>query len=138
MVSKTLKYIPVATNDLKVNTILDFDIFIQTSNNIVLFRKQNLPFTEETLHNLAANKVNTIFISEEDREKLDNYYHSLQSNNSAEMSSEVFAAPFDNPNNVEKYFKTYLNYYPIEKDNLLPGSRINFKVYKKSDLDAEF
>ena len=53
MVTKTLNYFPVATNDLKVNTILDFDIFIQTSNNIVLFRKQNLPFTESTLHNLA-------------------------------------------------------------------------------------
>jgi len=137
MVTITSKYIPVATDHLKVNTILDFDIFIQTSSDFVLFRKQNLSFTEETLHNLAANKVSTIFISEEDREKLDNYYHSLESNIGAKVSSEGFAAPFDNPENVEKYFKTYLNYYPIEKDNLLPGSRINFKVYKKTDLDAE-
>ena len=77
MATKTLiKYIPVATDDLEVDTILDFDIFIQTSDNIVLFRKQNLPFTEGTLHNLSENKVKTIFISEEDREKLDNYYHS--------------------------------------------------------------
>ena len=89
MVTKTLKYIPVATDDLKVNTILDFDIFIQTSNSIILFRKQNLPFTEKTLHNLAINKVSTIFISEVDREKLDNYYHSLQSNNSAKMPAKV-------------------------------------------------
>ncbi len=137
MVTITSKYIPVVTDHLKVNTILDFDIFIQTSSDFVLFRKQNLPFTEETLHNLAANKVSTIFISEEDREKLENYYNSLESYNGAEMSSEGFAAPFDNPENVEKYFKTYINYYPIEKENLLPGSRINFKVYKKTDLDAE-
>lgn len=137
MVTITSKYIPVATDHLKVNTILDFDIFIQTSSDFVLFRRQNLPFTEETLHNLSANKVSTIFISEEDREKLDNYCHSLESNNSAKTSSEGFAAPFDNPENVEKYFKTYLNYYPIEKGNLLPGSRINFNVYKKSDIDAE-
>ncbi len=138
MATKTLlKYIPVATDDLEVDTILDFDIFIQTSNNIVLFRKQNLPFTEGTLHNLAANKVKTIFISEADREKLDNYYQSRQGNNSAKMSSECFAAPFDNPENVEKYYKTYLDYYPIEKENLLPGSRVSFNVYKKSDTDAE-
>jgi len=133
----TSKYIPVAINHLKVNTILDFDIFIQTNSNIVLFRKQNLPFTEETLHNLAANKVRTIFILEEDREKVDNYYHSLLDNNSARMSSEGFAAPFDNPENVEKYYKIYFNYYPIEKENLLPGSRINFNVYKKSDIAVE-
>lgn len=137
MVTQTSKYFPVATNDLKVNTILDFDIFIQTISNIVLFRKQNLPFTEETLHNLAANKVRTLFISEEDREKVNKYHQSLHINNNAEISSEGFAAPFDNPENVEKYYQTYLNYYPIEKENLLPGSKINFNVYKKSDIDVE-
>ncbi len=123
--------------DLRVNTILDFDIFIQTSSNFVLFRKQNLPLTKETLNNLSANKVSTIFISEDDREKLDNYCNSLHGNNSSKISSECFTAPFDNPENLEKYYKTYLNYYPIEKRNLLPGSRINFNVYKKSDLDVE-
>ena len=138
MATKTLlKYIPVATDDLEVDTILDFDIYIQTSNNIVLFRKQNLPFTEGTLHNLSENKVKTIFISEEDREKLDNYYLSRKGNNSTKMSSECFAAPFDNPENVAKYYKTYLDYYPIEKKNLLPGSRVSFNVYKKSDTDVE-
>ncbi len=132
-----LKYIPVATDDLEVDTILDFDIFIQTGDNTVLFRKQNLPFTEGTLHNLSENKVKTIFISEEDREKLDNYYHSRKGNNSAKMSSECFTPPFDDPENVEKYYKTYIDYYPIEKLNLLPGSRVNFNVYKKSDTDVE-
>lgn len=137
MLTKTSKYIPVATNDLKVNTILDFDIFIQTSNNIVLFRKQNLPFTEETLNNLAANKVSTIFVSEDDKEKIGDYYHSIENNDSTNIPNECLKAPFDNPENLEKYYKTYLNYYPIEKGNLLPGSRINFNVYKKSDLDVE-
>ncbi len=137
MVTNTVKYIPVATNDLKVNTILDFDIFIQTSDNFVLFRKQDLPFTEETLNNLAENKVRTIFVSEDDREKVDGYCLSNESKNSTNTQNECFTAPFDNPENIEKYYKTYLNFYPIEKGNLLPGSRINFNVYNKSDLDVE-
>ncbi len=137
MVTKTLNYFPVATKDLKVNTILDFDIFIQTSSNIILFRKQNLPFTENTLHNLASNKVKTLFISEDDRDKVDNYHQTLQNNNSTNISSEGFSAPFDNPENVEKYYKTYFNYYPIEKENLLPGSRINFNICKQSNIDVE-
>ena len=45
MIKKNDKYIPITTNDLRVNTVLDFDIFIQTDNNIVLFREGNLPFT---------------------------------------------------------------------------------------------
>ena len=137
MVTKILNYFPVATNDLKVNTILDFDIFIQTSNNIVLFRKQNLPFTESTLHNLAENRVRTIFISEEDREKVENYHQTFQNYYSTDISSEGFTAPFDKPENVENYYKTYSNYYPLEKVNLLPGSEIDFNIYKQSDIDVE-
>jgi hypothetical protein len=137
MVTKTLNYFPVATNDLKVNTVLDFDIFIQTSSNIVLFRKQNLPFTESTLHNLARNRVKTIFISEQDREKVENYYQTFQNDNRTNISCEGLTAPFDKPENVEKYYETYSNYYPLEKENLLPGSEIDFNIYKQSDIDVE-
>ncbi|MCP4253188.1 MAG: HD domain-containing protein [Candidatus Scalindua sp.] len=137
MITKTVKYIPVATNDLKVNTILDFDIFIQTKGNFVLFRKQNLPFTEETLNNLAENRVSTIFVSEDDKVKIEGYCQSVESKNSTNVPNGCFTAPFDNPENLEKYYKTYLNYYPIEKENLLPGSKINFNIYHKSDLDVE-
>jgi hypothetical protein len=132
MVTKSTKYIPVDTNNLKLNAILDFDIFIQTSNNFVLFRKQNLPFTEETLNNLSANKVSTIFVSEDDREKIGGLCRPIEN-----KDNECFTAPFDNPENLEKYYKTYINYYPIERENLLPGSRINFNIYNKSDLDVE-
>ncbi len=134
---KTTKYIPVATNDLKVNTMLDFDIFIQTGNNIVLFREQNLPFTEATLNNLAKNKVSTIFVSEKDREKIIDYCHSIGDQNSTNIQNGCLTAPFDNPENLEKYYKTYLNYYPIEKENLLPDSKVNFNVYNKSYLGVE-
>ncbi len=137
MITNTVKYIPVVINNLKVDTILDFDIFIQTNDSYVLFRKQNLPFTEETLNNLAKNKVSTIFVSEDDREKIEGYCQSNESKNSTNVQNGCFAAPFDNPENLEKYYKTYLNYYPIEKENLLPGSNINFNIYYKSDLDVE-
>ncbi|GAX60024.1 uncharacterized protein SCALIN_C05_0109 [Candidatus Scalindua japonica] len=133
----TLKYISVSTDQLKVNTILDFDIFIQTSSKIILFRKRDLPFTEETLQNLSDNNVKTIFVSEEDREKIENYYDSTRNNGSQKLSKEGFAAPFNDPKMVEKYFETYVNYYPIENENLLPGTRINFKVFKKSNIDTE-
>lgn len=134
---KTTKYIPVATNDLKVNTMLNFDIFIQTGNNIVLFREQNLPFTEATLNNLAKNKVSTIFVSEKDREKIIDYCHSIGDQNCTNIPNGCLTAPFDNPENLEKYYKTYLNYYPIEKENLLPNSKVDFNVYNKSNLGVE-
>ncbi len=137
MITESIKYIPITTSDLKVNTILDFDIFIQAGNNTVLFRKGNLPFTEETVNNLAEHKVRTIFISEDDKWKFEKYYNSLQDSANTGVSMEGCDAPFDNPKNIEKYYKSHFNYYPIEKTNLLPGSKVDFNVYKKLDIDVE-
>ncbi len=137
MITKQKKYISINTTDLRVNTILDFDIFIQTNNNIVLFRKGNHPFTEETVNNLAEHRVKTIFISENDKEKFEEYYNSLHGSTNIGVSMEGCNAPFDNPENIEKYYKSHFNYYPIEKTNLLPGSKVDFKVYKKLDIDVE-
>ena len=137
MIMKKTNYIPISTGDLRVNTIIDFDIFIQANNNIVLFRKGNHPFTEETVNNLAEHKVRTIFISEDDKEKFEEYYRTLQDSTSIGVSLEGCSTPFDNPENVEKYYEAHLNYYPIEITNLLPGSKVNFSVYKKLDIDIE-
>ena len=137
MIMKEAKYIPIATDDLRVNTILDFDIFIKANDNIVLFRNGNHPFTEETVNNLAEHKVRTIFISEDDKEKFDKYYRTLQDSANTGASMEGCNPPFDNPEIIEKYYKTHFNYYPIEKTNLLPGSKVNFNVYKKLDIDVE-
>ncbi len=137
MIMENVKYIPIATDDFRVNTILDFDIFIQTNNKIVLFRKGNLPFTEETLNNLAEHKVRTIFISENDKGKFEKYYHSLQDSTNTGVSMEGCNPPFENPENIEKYYKSHFNYYPIERTNLLPGSKVDFNVYKKLDIDVE-
>jgi HD-GYP domain-containing protein (c-di-GMP phosphodiesterase class II) len=137
MITKNTKYFQITTDNLKVNTVLDFDIYIKTGNNIVLFRKHHLPFTEDTLNGLTANKVNALFVLEKDVGKLENYFHSLQDNNYSDFQNECFAAPFDNPENVEKYYKIYLNYYPIEKGTMLPGSKVYFNVYKNSDIDVE-
>ncbi len=137
MITKSTKYVPIATDNLKVNTILDFDIYIKTGNNIVLFRKHHLPFTEDTLKVLTSNKIATIFVLEKDLGKLESYCSSQENSNSSKFQDEYFVAPFDNPENLEKYYKIYLNYYPIEKGTMLPGSKVYFNVYKKFDLDVE-
>ena len=137
MIMRKSKYIPIATDHLRVNTIIDFDIFIQANNNIVLFRKGNHPFTEETVNNLAEHKVRTIFISEDDKGKFEEYYRTLQGSANTEVSMEGCKAPFDNPKNIEKHYKSHSEYFPIEKTNLLPGTKVDFNVYKKLDINIE-
>ena len=69
MITESIKYIPITTSDLKVNTILDFDIFIQADNNIVLFHNGNLPFTEKTLNNLLSKVTAIIALQEKQIEQ---------------------------------------------------------------------
>lgn len=137
MITESKKYFPVDTDNLKINTILDFDIFIKTGSNIVLFRNHHLPFTADTLTILKTNKITTLFVMEEDLEKLEKYCDSQEDNNSPTIQNKYLAAPFDDPENLEKYYNTYTNYFPIEKETMLPGFKIYFNVYKKSDLDVE-
>ncbi len=137
MITKNAKYVSIATSNLKVNTVLDFDIYIKTGNNIVLFRKHHLPFTEETLKVLTTNKITSLFVLEKDLGKLEKYCQTQEDNKGSICQDECLDSPFDNPENLEKYYKTYLNYYPIEKGTLLPGTKVNFNVYKKFDLDVD-
>ncbi len=134
---KKPEYIPVKTEDLRVNTVLDFNIFIQANNNIVLFRKGNLPFTKKTVNNLSEHNVKTVFISEDDKGKFDEYYRTLHDSANTGVSMEGCKPPFNNPENIEKYYDSQVNYFPIENTNLLPGTKVDFNVYKKLDIDIE-
>ncbi len=130
-----MKYFPVATDNLRVDTILNFKIYIQANNNYVLFRKDNHPFSEETLNRLKENRVQTVHISEEDIENFEKYYY--ENSNKADEVSAISDSPFDQAEKREKYFSTYLNYFPIERNTLIPGFPIHFNVYYKNGLELD-
>lgn len=132
------KYFPISTEDLKVNTILNFDIYIQQKNRFVLFREKNHPFTDETLCKLVEHKKSTIHILKDDREEYRKYYLSLQDKSGPCLQKDGFTLPiFDNPENVENYYKSVFNFYSIEKETLIPGTKVGFNVYKKRDFNVE-
>ena len=131
------KFFPVSTENLQVDTILSFRIYIQTNNNFVLFRKGNHPFSEETLNRLIANRVKTVYISEEDMASFEKYYHEHNDPNNSNISTKTFTPPFDQPDIREKYFTIYLDYFPVEKNVFIPGIPIDFTVYQKNGLEVE-
>ncbi|MDR4498629.1 MAG: HD domain-containing protein [Candidatus Scalindua sp.] len=131
------KFFPVSTENLQVDTILSFRIYIQTNNKFVLFRKGNHPFSEETLYRLIANRVTTVYISEEDMAAFEKYYHEHNDPNKSNISTKTFTPPYDQPDIREKYFNIYLNYFPAEKNVFIPGIPIDFTVYQKNGLEVE-
>ncbi|MCP5007700.1 MAG: HD domain-containing protein [Planctomycetes bacterium] len=129
-----MKYIPVATDNLRIDTILNFRIYIYSNSKFVLFRKKNHPFSEETLNKLIENKVHTVHISDEDIGEFEKYYYENSEQSKSNETEEFFAPPFDQPANREEYYTTYLNYFPVERKTLVPGLQINFNIYYKNGL----
>jgi HD-GYP domain-containing protein (c-di-GMP phosphodiesterase class II) len=132
------KYFSISTKNLRVNTILNFDIYLQHKDSPVLFRKGNNPFTEEALGRLIEHKIESLLISKEDRGKYEKYSLSVKDDSCSHITNEGFVPPiFDKSENVEKYYKMYFNFFPIGRETLVPGSKVNFNVYEKKGIDVE-
>ncbi|GJQ60211.1 MAG: HD-GYP domain-containing protein [Candidatus Scalindua sp. AMX11] len=133
-----MNFYQIPTEDLKANTILNFNIYLKQQNGFVLFREKSLSFSEEILYRLIENRIKIIFVSNEDLEEVKKYYSSLEEGRPSVMTNDGFAGPvFDKSENVEKYYKTFFAHYPIERETLIPGSSVNFNVYKKYDIELE-
>lgn len=64
---------PIYLESIRVDSVLDFDLFIQVNNQLVLYRSANLSFTEKTLRKLLENKVNRLYVAFENKKKYQRY-----------------------------------------------------------------
>lgn len=67
------KFLPIYLDSLRVDTVLDFDLFIQISNELVLYRSANLPFMDQTRRKLLENRVDRLFVTFENKGKYQQY-----------------------------------------------------------------
>ena len=67
------KYIAIYLDSLRVDSVLDFDLYINVNNQLVLYRAADLPFTERTRMKLLENKVERIYITNENRQNYQRY-----------------------------------------------------------------
>lgn len=67
------KYLPVFLDSIRVDSVLDFDLYLNINNNLVLYRSADLPFTERTRQKLIENKVERVFITAENKPKYQRY-----------------------------------------------------------------
>jgi HD-GYP domain-containing protein (c-di-GMP phosphodiesterase class II) len=70
------QYIPINLNILRIDILKPFDIYIKTENGreqYVLYSKEGLYFTNKIKQNLLRNNVNTIYISDNNRDLYQEY-----------------------------------------------------------------
>ncbi len=66
-------YLPIHLDSLRVDSVLDFDLYILVNRNLVLYRSADLPFTDRTRQNLMENKVDRLFITSDNKARYQRY-----------------------------------------------------------------
>jgi putative nucleotidyltransferase with HDIG domain len=67
------KYLPIYLESLRLDTVLDFDLFIKIGKEMVLYRSADLPFTYKTRDKLITNNVDRLFVKHDSKEKYQKY-----------------------------------------------------------------
>lgn len=67
------KYMPIYLESLRIDTVLNFDLFIKIGNEMILYRSADLPFTEKTRNKLLENKVTRLYVSKQYRQQYQKY-----------------------------------------------------------------
>ncbi|MCK5124854.1 MAG: HD domain-containing protein [candidate division Zixibacteria bacterium] len=70
------KYLPIYLDALRIDSIVDFDLYLKIGRDLILYRASDLPFTDRTRHTLLENNVETLFVPTSEREQYQNYIES--------------------------------------------------------------
>ena len=72
----TANYLPVYLDALRLDTILDFDLFLEVQGNMVLYREKNLPFVEKYRQSLLEHRVSRLYVPISAKNKYQQYIES--------------------------------------------------------------
>lgn len=66
-------YSPLSIKKLQVGTTINFDLFIKTDGNFVLYKNRNLRVTPDDFNRLTDHDVETLYIHNKDKKNYKNY-----------------------------------------------------------------
>ncbi len=67
------EYLPICLESLRLDSVLDFDLYLYKSDKMILYRGANLPFAERNRTSLLGNKVDKLYISAKDQHNYQRY-----------------------------------------------------------------
>lgn len=89
----TSEFLPIYLEAMRIDTIINFDLFIKIGQDLILYRAAHLPFTEKTRAKLLDNNVDRLFVPGKEREQYQKYIESNIDNiiNDEEIPEQVKA-----------------------------------------------
>lgn len=67
------KFLPIYLEALRLDSIVDFDLYIRMGHELILYRAANLPFTEKTRATLLDNQVKRLYVPADSQEQYQKY-----------------------------------------------------------------
>ena len=67
------KYQAIMLDSIRVDSVLDFDLYLQIGGQLILYRSANLSFNDRSRQKLLDNSVDRLYISIDNREKYQQY-----------------------------------------------------------------
>jgi hypothetical protein len=67
------KFMPIYLESIRVDSVLDFDLYINVNNQLVLYRSANLAFTDRTLRKLLENRIDRLYVAFESKKSYQRY-----------------------------------------------------------------
>ena len=67
------QFMPIYLDSLRIDSLLDFDLYLNVNGNLILYRSADLPFNEKTRQKLIDNKVDRLYITSEKRHNYQKY-----------------------------------------------------------------
>jgi len=72
-VTSEAAYLAIHLDCIRVDSILDFDLYLKVNGSYVLYRAADLPFTDQTRRNLLENRVQRLYIADSNRSRYQRY-----------------------------------------------------------------
>ena len=72
----TSEFLPIYLEAMRIDTVIDFDLFIKIGQDLILYRAAHLPFTEKTRSTLLENNVDRLYVPGKEREQYQKYIES--------------------------------------------------------------
>ena len=64
---------PIFLDAIRVDSVLEFDLYIKVDRQLVLYRSANLPFTDKTRQKLVENQVDRLYVGFDSRARYQKY-----------------------------------------------------------------
>lgn len=69
-------FLPIYMHSLRIESVLDFDLYLYNSGRMVLFRASHLPFSEKVRESLLERDIKRLYISRDQRRQYQEYVES--------------------------------------------------------------